>query len=354
MQPSDDNAKSGRDLNLKAGEWVEVRSREEILATLDERGSLEAMPFMPEMLKYCGQRLRVHKSAHKTCDTIEFKGARKLKRAVHLANTRCDGAFHGGCQASCMFFWKDAWLKRVDSGPATQPRDTSASVRVEQTLLAATRADGGGAVERFSCQATELNRASEELSWWDARQYVKDVWSRNIPISRILSALAFRIYEKLMRLGAWRLLLRTYDGFQRLRGGIPFPFKMGSRKQTPVATLGLRPGERVEVKSQDEILQTVNERNRNRGLSFDEEMVEFCGRTYNVLKRVERIINERTGEMMTLKGDCIILDGATCNSRFKDKRLFCPRSIYPYWREIWLRRVDSAGGAPPVPGEARK
>jgi hypothetical protein len=41
-------------LDLKAGEWVEVRSREEILATLDERSRLENLPFMPEMLHYCG------------------------------------------------------------------------------------------------------------------------------------------------------------------------------------------------------------------------------------------------------------------------------------------------------------
>ena len=65
----------GRD--LRAGDWVEVRSSEEILATLDERGRLEALPFMPEMLQYCGKRFRVYKSAHKTCDTIEtYKGRR--------------------------------------------------------------------------------------------------------------------------------------------------------------------------------------------------------------------------------------------------------------------------------------
>ena len=47
--------------------------------------------------------------------------------------------------------------------------------------------------------------------------------------------------------------------------------------------------------------------------------------------------------MTTIRGDCVILDGVTCNSRFKDMRLFCPRSIYPYWREIWLRRVAETG-----------
>ena len=41
-------------LNLRAGEWVEVLSAPEILATLDDKHELDGLPFMPEMLKYCG------------------------------------------------------------------------------------------------------------------------------------------------------------------------------------------------------------------------------------------------------------------------------------------------------------
>jgi hypothetical protein len=333
-------------LKLKVGDVVEVRSREEILATLDANGRLDAMPFMPEMLKFCGKRLRVYKSAHKTCDTISFQGGRKLERAFHLESSRCDGASHGGCQANCTLFWKDAWLKPVGADDDAGGRTTSGGC-TEERLRELTRTDNRPGAERFSCQATELNNASAVLPWWDLRQYIKDVASGNVPVSRLVGAFTFHLYRKLMHLGAWRVLLWAYESFQRRRGGIPFPFKTGSCKQTPSQVLDLRPGELVQVKSQDEILQTVNARNRNRGLSFDEEMVEFCGGTFPVLKRVERIINERTGEMMTFKSDCIMLEGATCNSRFKHKRLFCPRSLYPYWREIWLRRVDSSTTASP-------
>jgi hypothetical protein len=42
-----------------------VRSVDEIFATLDARGSLKALPFMPEMLKYSGQRFRVSRRAIK-------------------------------------------------------------------------------------------------------------------------------------------------------------------------------------------------------------------------------------------------------------------------------------------------
>src|SRR5690242_15574149 len=100
-------------LNLKAGDWVQVRSREEILATLDERGCLDGAPFMPEMLSCCNQKFRVVKRADKTCDPAhEPWSIRRVKDSVHLDNVRCDGQQHGGCQAGCLIFWKEAWLKR--------------------------------------------------------------------------------------------------------------------------------------------------------------------------------------------------------------------------------------------------
>ena len=56
-------------LNLRVGELVEVRSESEILATLDENGELENLPFMPEMLQVCGRRFRVDRPALKPYDT---------------------------------------------------------------------------------------------------------------------------------------------------------------------------------------------------------------------------------------------------------------------------------------------
>src|SRR5262249_32299609 len=95
---------------LKVGDWVEVRGKEDILRTLDGDGKLDGMPFMPEMFKFCGQRFRVHKRAHKTCDPDNR--SRRLEHTVHL-ETRCDGQAHGGCEAGCLIFWKEAWLKPI-------------------------------------------------------------------------------------------------------------------------------------------------------------------------------------------------------------------------------------------------
>src|SRR3954471_16129673 len=97
---------------FRAGDWVEVRSKEEILRTLDGKGQLNGMPFMPEMFAFCENKKQVYKRAHKTCDTVFPVRGRRVNNAVHL-ETRCDGSAHGGCQAGCLIFWKDAWLKPV-------------------------------------------------------------------------------------------------------------------------------------------------------------------------------------------------------------------------------------------------
>ena len=51
------------------------------------------------------------------------------------------------------------------------------------------------------------------------------------------------------------------------------------------------------------------------------------------------MIDEKTGKMIEMKSPCIILDGVVCQARYSPCRMLCPKSMYPYWREIWLERV---------------
>ena len=75
-------------------------------------------------------------------------------------------------------------------------------------------------------------------------------------------------------------------------------------------------------------------------MHWDAELVPYCGGTYKVLKCVTKIIGERTGKMREMKSPCIILDSVVCQARYSSCRLFCPKAMYPYWREIWLERVE--------------
>jgi hypothetical protein len=338
MSPAIEPGVNGARLGLRPGDWVEVKSADEILATLDEQGCLEALPFMPEMLQYCGRRFQVFKSAHKACDTLQdWKTIRRMSNAVHLTGLRCDGSSHGKCQAACLLFWKEAWLKPV-AGPAgdgvanAQAPDRgapAAGARCDRAALErATRRDPAGdpaAAERFRCQATEMLRATTPARH-DLRLYVQDLTSGNV--------------------GLWDFLrFGLLAGFNNLR---PYPYIRGlAGEKTPGGNpQDLQPGDWVEVRSKEEILRTLNRKLRHRGLFFDVEMLPFCGKRYRIRDRVERLLNEKTGEMMHPRNACFILEGVMCGGCLSRNRMFCPRSIFPYWHEIWLRRVEPPDGAP--------
>src|SRR5262245_7505799 len=103
---------------LRRGDLVQVRAPLEILATLDAQGRCDGLPFMPEMIQYCGKRFTVWKRADKLCDTVNYSGSRRLPDGVFLGNIRCDGTGHDGCQAACRLLWKTAWLQRVSNDAA--------------------------------------------------------------------------------------------------------------------------------------------------------------------------------------------------------------------------------------------
>jgi hypothetical protein len=335
--------------NPRVGDWVEVRSKEEVLRTLDSHGLLDGIPFMPEMFAFCGHRFQVYKSAHKTCDTVFPVRGRRVERCVHL-ETRCVGSAHGGCQAGCLLFWRKEWLKPVspNSSPSIEKQGTAAAPKcTEADVLAYTRttdpADGEAV---YSCQATRLPYFTQSLEWWDIRQYLQDYWSGNVSLWRIFSSGLYALYYQLTHIGfGGPTLCRIYDWLQSLWGGIPYPDRTGrvpDGEPTPAGVLNLQPGELVRIKSYDAVLGTLNMASKNRGLYWGSEMVPYCGKTFRVLQRITRIINERTGKMQIMKGPCITLDSVICQSRYSHCRLFCPRSIYSYWREIWLERVNPA------------
>lgn len=329
-------------LKLRSGDWVVVRSKEEILATLDGRGRLDGLPFQPEMLAFCGRRLRVSGVAHKTCDTIHKTGGRRMHGTVHLEDARCDGAAHGDCQADCLLFWKTAWLRLADDDAAMER--TRQDVLAEDVLHRGVREPGASKEPVWICQATALFEATEPLKWWDIRQYVRDVTSGNHSAWHMIKLLLAAGYRELVGLGVgYRFLVGLYNGFQKLRGGQPFPVCTGPIERgqsTPSQTLGLQPGEWVEIKTVEEIRETLNRDGFNRGMRFDEEMLRYCGGRFRIQQRVERIINERTGRMMPMKSSCIQLENVHCRAECSALRLGCPRAIKSYWREIWLRRVD--------------
>jgi len=93
---------------------------------------------------------------------------------------------------------------------------------------------------------------------------------------------------------------------------------------------------------QTELRKTLDANYRNRGLYFDAEMVPFTERTFEVERCLKQIIDEKTGKMARFKTDAIVLKNVVCEARYAKCRRFCPRALYPFWREIWLERVSES------------
>jgi hypothetical protein len=313
---------------LRPGDVVEVRPPAEILGSLQEDGALDGVPFMPEMLKHVGRRFTVSRRVEKICDTIAGTGSRRMHDTVYLEDLRCDGSGHGGCQAGCRIYWKEAWLRRVDGAAEAVTAGNDAGPELEHRAQAGARAvrgiEGDNA-EVWRCQATEALKASEPLKPSDVRQYWRELESGNFGLFRFLRvavrAVILHVASR-MRLMEW----------VALRGPGTQP--------SPAEPLHLQPGDLVQVRPPTEIASTLDANGLNRGLSFDREMLPYCAGTYRVQDRVQRIIDERTGRMLHISRDCLILEDVVCSGERSVGRWFCPREIYPYWREAWLRRVE--------------
>jgi hypothetical protein len=321
------------ELDLQPGELVRVRSAQEIFDTLDNRGKLENLPFMPEMMQYCGRTFSVFKRADKTCGPDH--GLRRMHHTVHLSNVRCDGTAHGSCEAACLLWWKEAWLERVPAYDVPKQQELSADEEafVADTLLPATTAGSSSRADdqTWRCQATDIPHASTQLHGWHFDQYPRD--ARNWGLRKVLRTMIIDVLNRMQVVSR-----RHLPKFLLFRGGQTYPFITGplEKGKTPSARLDLQPGDVVRIKSKAEIERTLDRTNRNRGLTFDPEMVQYCGRTARVRARVRRLINEETGKMLNIHTDCIILEGVTCTA---DYHRLCPRGIFPYWREIWLEKI---------------
>lgn len=321
---------------MKAGHRVELRSPAEILATLDEHACLEGVPFMPEMLGYFGSQFTVAAQVERACDTVGKLGVLRLRDTVLLEDLRCDGAAHAGCQAQCRLYWKEAWLRLASSGESPDdPTGDDAFARLTNLVKAAVHGATSTPEEpTYRCQATELVRAGEPVGWWSARSFAHELTGGNVGLWRFGRVMTRIVVEEIGR----RL---------RLLSDYPFrPHETNGKSSAPPMSGGLQPGQLVQIRPKGEIGKTLDERGMNRGLWFDREMLPYCGQTARVKTKVERFIDEESGRVVELASDCYILDNVVCQSYRSSGRWFCPRAIYPWWREAWLQPVQQEAAAP--------
>jgi len=158
--------------------WSRVRTEREILATLDQDGTLNGLPFMPRCSLTGGRTFRVRGRAGKTCvevapGDIPIRGFRSSD-VVFLDDLRCSGLtmrnVSGGAVCSG---------GGVAGGNSTAPKHRRGAHNRTRTCCGArlqTRAISSG----YRCQSTELRHVTETLTRVQRLQYcLEDLRSRS-------------------------------------------------------------------------------------------------------------------------------------------------------------------------------
>jgi hypothetical protein len=124
-----------------------------------------------------------------------------------------------------------------------------------------------------------------------------------------------------------------FNWFARLTGGTERP----TTAPATTATTKLQAGDRVRVRSEEEIQATLNHWRQLRGCTFMPEMAPYCGTTQRVHRRMERFVDERDLRVKRVNG-IILLEGLQCQGTADFGP--CDRCCYYFWREEWLEKLD--------------
>ncbi|HJV88901.1 MAG TPA: hypothetical protein VJ623_01240 [Holophagaceae bacterium] len=99
-------------LDLKAGEWVEVKSVDEIRRTLDAEGKHRGLSFEPDMVDFTGQRFEVEFPVRNII--LEQTGKMiHLEHTVALKGVACHGTCAMNCPRNNTLYWREIWLRRA-------------------------------------------------------------------------------------------------------------------------------------------------------------------------------------------------------------------------------------------------
>jgi hypothetical protein len=113
-------ARASEPLGLAVGDWVRVKSEEEIRRTLDARGRNRGLWFDREMRLYCGGIYQVKARVDRIIDERTGRMIEIKTDAFILDGILCTGDCSPSrwlCPREITPYRREAWLSRVDSPP---------------------------------------------------------------------------------------------------------------------------------------------------------------------------------------------------------------------------------------------
>jgi hypothetical protein len=99
-------------------------------------------------------------------------------------------------------------------------------------------------------------------------------------------------------------------------------------------------GDKIKVKPRDIIAKLIQPEGKLDGCLFTEQMWDYCGNTYTVLKIVDHLFNEHRQRTYKAKSNLYILEDLICNGRISDFPHNCDHCCFLLWHEEWLEKIQ--------------
>lgn len=129
--------------------------------------------------------------------------------------------------------------------------------------------------------------------------------------------------------------------------------RLGRRADSPAPApapaafpaLVLNVGDRVRVRSAEEVRKSLDDNSAIRGCSFGAGMFQYCGREFRVAKVVNQFFDEARWRMLRARS-LVLLDGVHCDGSSVPETRGCDRMCFYFWRTEWLEKVDDSRETP--------
>jgi len=128
-------------------------------------------------------------------------------------------------------------------------------------------------------------------------------------------------------------LKRTYYASLKRRG-VSSPAQIKAKEFSPAVPLV--DGDRVRVRSREEIQATLDPFKELKGCAFLPNMKEYCGTEQRVLKVMRTFLDERDYKVKKVRG-LVLLEDVICHGTPAFGS--CDRCCFLFWREEWLEKI---------------
>ena len=101
---------------FREGDVVRVRSKSDVLSSVDTPNKFLESLFVDQILDYCGKQFKVYKILYHYFDEHKYRMFKVIEPLYILDGLICygeDDMFEVKCNRSCYMFLHDTWLEKV-------------------------------------------------------------------------------------------------------------------------------------------------------------------------------------------------------------------------------------------------